>query len=147
MPSHRETQFSPYSPQSLFELVADVEKYPEFLPWCRAARILERNENELLAELVITFAHLSEKYTSRVSLTPPQQGEPGHIRAVMVHGPFHHLTNEWTFTPHETGAKIDFFLEFQFRNAILEKLMGGLFSKATHKMTEAFRQRAEAQLG
>ncbi len=69
MPRHTEQQLSPYTPKQLFDLVVDIEKYPQFLPWCRAARILERNENEFLGELVISFAHITESYTSRVTLS------------------------------------------------------------------------------
>ena len=67
MPSHAEQQFSPYSPQQLFDMVADVEKYPHFLPWCRAARVMERKDNEFLGELIISFAHITESYTSKVT--------------------------------------------------------------------------------
>lgn len=143
MPAHTERQLSPYSPQQLFDLVADIERYPEFLPWCRAARVLERKEGELLGELVISFGHLSERYTSRVVLQ-----RPGAIDVTMVKGPFEYLVNRWRFTPlEEQGTQIDFFLDFKFRSRLLEKLIGGLFGKATAKMVGAFRQRAEALYG
>lgn len=138
MPIHTEQQFSPYSPQQLFDLVADVEKYPEFLPWCRAARILERKDGEFLGELVISFAHFSESYVSRVVLDPPHG-----IEVTMVRGPFEHLSNSWKFTPENGGTRIDFSLDFKFRSRVLEKLIGGLFSKATAKMVSAFKARAD----
>ncbi len=148
MPKHIEQQFSPYSPQQLFDLVADVEKYPQFLPWCRAARIIKREEGEFLAELVISFANLSESYSSRVVLTPPKEGERGEISVVMVKGPFEHLTNSWKFTNADDGVtQIDFMLDFKFRSRILEKIMGSLFSKATAKMVTAFKHRADALYG
>lgn len=147
MPSHTEQQVSPYTPKQLFDLVVDIEKYPEFLPWCRAARILERGENEFLGELVISFAHITENYTSRVTLTPPQENTAGSIDVVMVKGPFEHLTNNWKFTPTENGTIIDFALDFKFRSRILEKLIGSLFSKATNKMVSAFKKRAEELYG
>lgn len=142
MPIHIEQQFSPYSPQQLFDLVADVEKYPEFLPWCRAARILERKENEFLGELIISFAHFSESYVSRVTLSAPNT-----IQVKMVRGPFEYLTNSWKFTPENGGTRIDFSLDFKFRSRILEKLIGSLFSKATQKMVGAFKARADTMYG
>lgn len=142
MPKHTEQQFSPYTPQQLFEMVADIEKYPEFLPWCRAARILERGENEFFGELVISFSHMTEQYTSRVTLMPPQDNLAGTIDVTMVKGPFEHLTNHWKFTPTENGTRIDFSLDFKFRSRILEKLIGPLFGKATAKMVTAFKKRA-----
>lgn len=143
MPIHTEQQTSPYTPQQLFDLVADVEKYPEFLPWCRAARILERGENEFLAELIISFAHHSESYVSRVKLHAPDA-----IDVALVRGPFEHLTNNWKFTPRPDGGTIiDFSLDFKFRSRILEKLIGSLFSKATAKMVTAFKVRADSLYG
>lgn len=146
MPAHSEQQISPYTTRQLFELVADIERYPDFLPWCRAARILERKENELMAELVISFSHMTESYTSRVVLTPPAtDADTGAIDVTMVRGPFEHLVNRWRFTPRAGGgADIDFFLDFKFRSRMLEKLIGGLFGKATAKMVSAFRSRADA---
>lgn len=142
MPSHSEKQILPYTQEQLFDLVADIERYPEFLPWCRAARILERNGNELLAELVISFAHMSESYTSRVVLERPQA-----IGVTMVKGPFEYLTNRWRFTSMDGKTQIDFHLDFKFRSRMLETLIGGLFAKATARMGGAFRERAESLYG
>lgn len=149
MPVHSEQQLSPYTTQQLFDLVADIERYPEFLPWCRAARVLERKEGELLGELVIVFAHMTERYTSRVVLNRPvTSNDAGAIDVTMVKGPFEHLVNRWRFTPQPGGGtQIDFFLDFKFRSRILEKLIGSLFSKATAKMVSAFRERADKQFG
>jgi len=144
MPVHSERHILPYSPEQLFDLVADIERYPEFLPWCRAARVLERKDGEFLGELVIRFAHLSESYTSRVTLQRPDNpGETGSIDVTMVKGPFEHLINRWQFAPVENGTQVDFFLDFKFRSRLLEKMIGGLFSQATHKMVGAFQERAE----
>lgn len=148
MPAHSERQFMPYPPAAMFDLVANIERYPEFLPWCRAARILERKESEFLGELVITFHHISESYTSRVMLNPaPTPEATAAIDVTMVKGPFEYLTNRWRFTPVEGGTQIDFALDFKFRSRILEKLIGGLFSKATQRMVAAFKQRAEELYG
>lgn len=146
MPSHSESRLLPYTPQQLFALVADIEQYPAFLPWCRAARILSRSEGEFLGELVISFHHLTESYTSRVVLNPPEQGA-GRIDVTMVKGPFEHLTNQWVFTPAQGGTQIDFALDFKFRSRILEKLIGGLFAKATARMVAAFTERAGVLYG
>ena len=142
MPSHRETQFSPYSPDQLFDLVADIERYPEFLPWCRAARVLQRGEGEMIGELIISFAHMTERYTSRVTLNRPYG-----IGVVMIKGPFEHLINKWTFTPDGEGTQIGFFIDFRFKSKILEKLMGSMFAKATDKMAQAFADRARQLYG
>jgi len=138
----------PYAPQALFDLVADIERYPEFLPWCRAARIIERKESEFMGELVINFLHLTESYTSRVTLDPaPTPEATAAIDVVMVKGPFEYLTNHWRFIPTEGGTQIDFALDFKFRSRILEKLIGGLFTKATIRMVTAFKERADALYG
>lgn len=147
MPTLRQQQFSPYSAEQLFALVADVERYPEFLPWCRAARILSRAEGEFLGELVICFKHICENYTSRVQLFPAAAPEMSRIEVTMTKGPFSHLVNRWSFTPRDGGTQIDFFIDFGFRSRLLEKLIGPLFSSAAEKMAEAFRTRAHSLYG
>lgn len=149
MPSHSERQFLPYPPQAMYDLVADIEHYPQFLPWCRAARILERKESEFLGELVISFHHFTESYTSRVILDPaPSPEATAAIDVTMVKGPFEYLTNNWRFIPTDDGGtQVDFTLDFKFRSRILEKLIGGLFGKATTRMVSAFKQRAEDLYG
>lgn len=142
MPSHTEQQVLPYTPEQVFALVADIERYPEFLPWCRAARIVGRGEGECLAELVISFNHMTEKYTSRVVFTPPSA-----IDVAMVKGPFSHLINRWHFAPEDGGTRVDFFLDFKFRSFLLEKMLGSMFEKATAHMIEAFRNRADRLYG
>lgn len=142
MPLHREQIVLPYTQHQLFSLVADVARYPEFLPWCSAARILERGQEEFLAELAISYKHLSESYTSRVRLIPEEA-----IDVVMVKGPFEHLTNSWRFCRAEGGTRIDFELDFAFRSKLLERMLGGFFTRATEKMVGAFTERAEALYG
>jgi coenzyme Q-binding protein COQ10 len=143
MVKHHIQQPSPYTAQQLYALVMDVERYPEFIPWCKAARILTRTEESFLAELVISFKHIRESYVSRV------QGDEADftIAVVMERGPFHHLTNHWRFIPTETGCTIDFTIDFSFKYAMLEKIIGGLFSRATQKMVEAFSTRANTIYG
>ncbi len=150
MPAHSEIQLMPYTTRQLFDMVIDIERYPDFLPWCRAARIIQRDEGGFLGELVISFSALTESYTSRITPTPPiADGEPAGIDVVMVKGPFEYLTNRWRFTRLESGqgTKVDFFLDFKFRSRLLEKLMGGLFAKANARMVGAFKARADALYG
>lgn len=145
MPSLTQTEILPYTPEQLFALVSDVARYPEFLPWCRAARILERGQGSFLAELVITFKGMTEQYTSRVSLTEPtpETGGEGRIDVELVRGPFHHLVNRWHFQPQGEGAcTVEFFLDFRFKSRMLEKLIGGMFERASARMVEAFTLRA-----
>ena len=143
MVKHPIQQPSPYSAQQIYALVIDVERYPEFIPWCKAARIVERNEHNFLAELVISFKHIRESYVSRVS----GDEATGSIDVVMERGPFHHLTNHWRLIPNDSGCIIDFQIAFSFKYAVLEKLIGGLFSRATQRMVEAFMTRADAMYG
>lgn len=146
MPLHTDTQHSPYSPRQIFDLVADVQRYPEFLPWCRAARILRReSENVFYAELVIAYKSFSERYTSRVELVPGVADDAEHaIHVKMTEGPFHHLTNEWRLVPDgKGGTRIEFTLDFAFRSLILDKLIGAFFGVAAGRMAEAFTKRAD----
>ena len=133
---------SPYSQQQLFDLVADIERYPEFLPWCRAARILERRENQLIAELVISFKHITEQYTSCVTLH-----EPDRIDVTLVKGPFEHLENHWKFIPANQGTTIEIDISFAFKSRLLDRLIGGLFERASQKMVAAFKERADILYG
>jgi coenzyme Q-binding protein COQ10 len=144
MVTHHIQQPSPYSPQQLYSLVMDIERYPEFIPWCRAARIVSQNEGNFLAELVIAFKHIRESYVSRVT----GDAQAYTIAVVMEKGPFHHLTNHWAFLPQESGGcLIDFRIDFRFKHIALEKLIGALFSRATQKMVEAFSVRADVLYG
>ncbi len=148
MPSHSETQIFPYSVAQLYDLVADVEKYPEFLPWCRAARIIERHDEYFLAELVICFKHITEKYTSRVNLHPPQgDHKPASIDVELIKGPFTHLENHWKFIPKKNQTQLEFLVSFNFKTRLLDSLIGPFFSKATEKMVVAFTERAHILYG
>lgn len=147
MPKHTEVRQLPYSPKQLYDLVVDIEKYPEFLPWCRAARIIERKPEEFLGELIISFAHLTERYTSKVTGEPPTSTQEGHIEVDLVKGPFHHLDNHWRFVPKNGGTEIHFLVDFQFKSSLLEKMIGGVFTKAIEKMADAFNSRADALYG
>lgn len=142
MHRHAERRILPYTPDQLYALVADVERYPEFLPWCVAARIRTRTETLVVADLVIGFKMIRERFTSRVTLTPPDQ-----IEVTYVEGPFKHLNNRWRFLPHDQGCELDFYVEFEFRSQLLERLIGLLFDEAVKRMVAAFEGRARALYG
>jgi coenzyme Q-binding protein COQ10 len=148
MPSFHDSQISPYSPQQLYDLVVDIEKYPEFLPWCRAARIVKREENRLEAELVISFKSITESYVSEVTLYPVSDENPSpKVNVHMLRGPFEYLENKWKFSPEDGGTRIDFLVDFRFRSRMLDMLVGSLFGKASAKMAQAFKTRAEQLYG
>ena len=149
MPQYFEQRILPYNTLQMFDLVADIEKYPEFIPWVSAARILERKQNELLAQLAVKFKAVRSKYTSKVSLERPVETDySGLIYVRLVEGPFKHLENEWKFEPIDDGSCcITFDINFQFHSAMFEKMIGSLFNKAVRKMTNAFEQRAEELYG
>lgn len=145
MHSYNETCTLSYSPEQLFALVVDIEKYPEFLPWCRGARIISReSDGAFLGELIISFSHLTERYTSRVVPSPPTDNCEGRIEVSLVTGPFTRLDNHWRFIPHKNGCEIQLALEFEFKSKLLDKMLGGMFQRACEKMVGAFTARAEA---
>ncbi len=143
MPTHSEKRVLPYSPAQLYQLVAEVERYPEFLPWCIAARIRERSPALLVADLVIGFKMVRERFTSRVTLDP----ENLKIDVAYCDGPFKYLTNNWCFLPHETGCEIDFHVDFAFRSRLLQTIMEAVFTEAVKRMVGAFETRARALYG
>lgn len=142
MPTHAERQVLPYRPDQLFDLVADVEKYPQFLPWCVAARIRHRSNDELLADLTVGFGPLRESFVSRVTLERPHR-----VRVRYETGPFKYLNNQWEFVPHQYGTEVDFFIDFEFRSRILQRAVGVVFNEAVRRMVQAFRKRAREVYG
>lgn len=148
MHRYSETRLLPYTPKQVYDLVVAVERYPEFLPWCRAARILNREPGgAFAAELVIRFGHMTERYTSRVTPVAPTTNGEGRVDVSLVSGPFNHLSHHWRFLPHPDGCESVLDLSFEFKSKILDKLMGGLFERACMKMIAAFTERAEALYG
>ena len=143
MPRHSERRVLAYSPEQLYQLVSEVERYPEFLPWCRAARIRERKPNLLVTDLVIGFKVFRERFTSRVKLDPSGR----RIDVTYAEGPFKFLENHWLFLAHPEGCEIDFYVDFEFRSKILQKVMEGLFHEAVKRMVGAFETRAKALYG
>ena len=143
MPTHAEIKVLPHTPEQMFRLVADVEKYPEFLPWCLATRIKERNGDVLTADTIIGFKMFREKFTSRVELI-----EPSRINVTYSEGPFKYLNNHWIFSPLDGGrVEIDFYVDFEFKSKILQKVIGAVFNEAVQIMVQAFEKRARAIYG
>lgn len=143
MHRHTERRLLPFTPSQLYDLVADIEKYPLFLPWCVGARIRSREENLVVADLMISFKVYRERFTSRVTLAPPDR-----IDTEFSEGPFKHLQNRWIFLPDPSGGCIvDFFVEFEFKSKILDKLISVLFNEAVRRMVKAFETRAHVLYG
>lgn len=142
--THSEQRALPHTPEQLFDLVADVEKYPEFLPWCVGARIRSRDDDTLVADLIIGFRGITDKFTSRVKLDRAAM----KIDVAYQDGPFKYLNNHWLFLTSETGkCDIDFFIDFEFKSRILQALMGPLFNEAVRRMVGAFEDRAQQLYG
>jgi coenzyme Q-binding protein COQ10 len=137
MPTHAERRTIAYSDEQLFDLVADVGRYPEFLPWCAGARVRTRTDTELVADLTIGFGPFRETFTSRVTLERPRRVQVRYER-----GPFRYLNNSWTFTPERGGCLVDFFVEFEFRSRLLQAAIGVVFNEAVKLMVGAFLRRA-----
>jgi coenzyme Q-binding protein COQ10 len=145
MPTHSETKLLPYTPQQMYHLVADVAHYPEFLPWCAAARIRSRRPQgagEVMeADLVISFKVFRERFGSRVALWPDEM----RIDTEYLDGPFRYLQSNWTFRTAENGCEVEFFVDFEFRNKVLQGVIGVVFHDAMQRIVRAFERRA-AQL-
>ena len=142
MPTHAEQRFLPYDPEKLYDLVADIGRYPEFLPWCVGARILSRDDNVILADLMIGFKMIRETFTSKVTLSAPDRIDVEYLK-----GPFRHLKNHWEFKPHPDGCLIDFYIDFEFRSRLLRNLIEPLFNEAVRRMVSAFEARARTIYG
>lgn len=143
MPTHAEKRILPYTPDQLYALVAGVEHYPKFLPWCLGARIRERSERLMVADLIIGFKMFRERFTSRVTLSP----EAKRIDVEYTDGPFKYLKNHWIFQPHPKGCEIDFYVDFEFRSKLLQKTIELLFNEAVKRMVSAFETRAKQLYG
>jgi coenzyme Q-binding protein COQ10 len=142
MPGIRETRGMPYTAEQMFDLVADVDRYPEFLPWVIATRVRSDSETEMVADMLVGFKALKEKFTSRVVKQRPEE-----LRVTYVDGPLRDLDNVWRFRPVAGGCEIDFAVDFAFRNPLFEKIAGQYFDRAFRKMVSAFEERAAALYG
>jgi coenzyme Q-binding protein COQ10 len=141
MPKHNETRHLPYTPEQMFDLVADVGRYAEFLPWVTAVRVRSNSETEMVADVIVGFKGLRETFTSKV-----EKQRPEHIRVDYLDGPLKHLNNDWKFrSDGKGGCLVDFCVDFAFKNRVFEMLAGQVFDKALRTMIGAFEERA-AQL-
>lgn len=135
-----------YTAQEMFALVTDVERYPEFLPWCDQTKVLERDDNGMLAEIGIAFAGIRQKFITRNTHVP---GREVHLK--LVSGPFSNLDGHWGFTPvgksSERACRIDLELQYGFQNMALAALVGPVFDKIAGTMVDAFVKRAEQVYG
>ncbi|WP_336489198.1 type II toxin-antitoxin system RatA family toxin [Methylobacterium nigriterrae] len=150
MPSFRITRAVRHSPEQMYDLVADVERYPEFLPLCESLRILRRQDGPaedtqiLVAEMGVGYKAIRERFTTRVSLDRPKL----RITAEYIDGPFRHLENRWAFKPGaQGGCNVEFFITYEFKSFALGLLMGKMFDKAFRKFTDAFESRADRVYG
>jgi coenzyme Q-binding protein COQ10 len=138
MTVHAEQRVLPYTQEQMFRLVSDIESYPEFLPWCLAARINRRDGDILWADMVVGFRMVRERFTSKVTLTTPQAIDVSYIS-----GPLKHMTNQWQFLALPDGrCEIDFYVDSEFRSRMLQRMIGALFHEAVRRMVSAFETRA-----
>jgi coenzyme Q-binding protein COQ10 len=143
MPRHVDSKKLPYSASELFDLVADVQRYPDFLPWVMGARVQSRADDLLVADLIVGFKIFREKFTSRVRLS-----RPTHIHVDYVNGPLKYLHNDWRFEEDTQGwTTIHFVVDFEFKSRLFETMVGALFSEAVKRMVNAFEARAISLYG
>lgn len=148
MPAAHQTRDVPFSADEMYALVADIERYPTFLPWCAGARIRKREQdgaNEVVvADLIIAYKVFREQFTSRVILDQSARV----LDVKYVQGPFRYLANKWEFEALSAGGcRIHFFIDFEFRSVTLQKLINSVFSKAFTRMMQAFIDRADELYG
>ncbi len=147
MSTHSETRTLPYTAQQMYDLVADVSSYPEFLPWCAAARVRQTTQVEdhevMEADLVISFKVFRERFGSRVTLWPEQM----KIGTEYIDGPFRYMESTWQFRDVDGGCEVHFFVDFEFRNRVLQGVIGVVFNDAMQRIVRAFERRAAALYG
>lgn len=142
MPHHHERKALPFSADQMYDLVTDVRRYAEFLPWVAAVRVKSNNDAEMLADLVVGFKALKETFSSRVLKTPKSK-----VIVEYLDGPMRHLHNQWLFEEAPDGCIVDFTVDFAFQNRVFEAIAGQYFNTAIRKMTDAFVKRAEQLYG
>jgi coenzyme Q-binding protein COQ10 len=143
MPKHNETRSLPYTREQMFDLVANVAVYPEFLPWVSAIRVRSDSDTEMVADMIVGFKGIKESFTSRV-----EKHRPDAVRVDYLDGPLKHLHNQWNFRDDgKGGVLVDFEVEFEFKNRLFEMLAGQMFDKALRKMIGAFEARAATLYG
>ncbi|MCY0095023.1 type II toxin-antitoxin system RatA family toxin [Hoeflea ulvae] len=148
MPTYETTRHVPHSPRQMFDLVADVESYPEFLPLCEALTVRSRKERDgktlLIADMTVGYKAIRETFTSQVLLKPDDLA----IDVKYLDGPFKYLDNRWSFEPGETGGcEVRFFIDYEFKSRMLGVVMGAMFDRAFRMFAEAFEKRAREIYG
>ena len=148
MAVHRVTRILPHRPEELFALVGDVRAYPDFVPWISSMRVSNEREtalgmSQLDAEAQVGFAMIKERFATSVSRDANQR----LIEVKLIRGPFRHLRNEWRFLPHPSGTEVDFFIDFEFRSKLLDKLLQANFDRAAFRLINCFEARAKALYG
>ena len=143
MPKHAEKRVLPHSAEQMFDLVADVGKYPDFLPWCIGARVFDQTEDVLYADLILGYKVFREKFRSKVDLYRPDR-----IEVTYMNGPMKYLHNHWGFTDNADGTcTIDFHIDFEIRNKLFQQMMGAFFMEGVQRMVQAFEARANDLYG
>jgi coenzyme Q-binding protein COQ10 len=138
MPHHSEARALPYTPEQMFDLVADVPSYAQFLPWVSAVRVKSASDTEMVADLMVGFKSLRERFTSRVT-----KRRPDNVHVDYIDGPLKYLRNDWAFrSDGRGGTLIDFSVDFEFKSRIFEMIAGQMFDRALRKMIGAFEDRA-----
>ena len=142
MPKHSETRVLPYKAAEMYDLVADIARYPEFLPWCAATRIRSRVPDgacEVVeSDMVVSFKVFREKFGTRVRLCPADK----HIATDYLDGPFRYLHSNWRMRDVEGGCEVEFDIDFEFKSAILQAVIGVVFNEAMMRIVRAFEERA-----
>jgi coenzyme Q-binding protein COQ10 len=145
---HRLTKVLPYTPDQLFDLVGDVELYPEFVPWVTSMRTWGRRDegdgsSTVAAEAAVGFAFLKERFATRVRRDPATRT----VSVNLISGPFKRLVNEWRFEPHPSGTEIHFMIDFAFKSRLLDAMLEANFDRAVGKLIGCFEKRASALYG
>jgi len=148
MPTFTNNHHVPFAPQQMFDLVADVERYPEFVPMCEKLVVRRRADGDdgtvnIVADMHIGYKFIREQFTSRVVLNQPAMA----IRVDYVDGPFRHLENRWRFLPNTQGCDVEFFIDYEFRSRTFGILAGAVFDTVFRRMVGAFEKRARVIYG
>ena len=143
MPKHSEQRRLPYTPEQMFDLVANVREYPKFLPWVAALRVKRESDTDIVAEMIVGFSALRERFTTEVNLDRPRA-----IHVDYIDGPLDYLKNDWRFSPDgQGGCLIDFCVDFAFKTSLFNSIAGQMFGMALQRMIDAFEKRAHALYG
>ena len=146
MSIHSQEYLSDHSVKQIYSLITDIESYPEFLPWCGEAKVIDKFDNTIIADLSISFKYLTERYRSEVKLAPPKKSK-AKIEVSTISGPFKYLNTTWELSSKGKGTLIKFNIDFCFKSTVLQKIIGIFFNKACEKMLAAFISRANELYG